>query len=210
MLIRKSELERIAAGEITVAFRRWRRPTVAAGGTLRTAIGELAIESVDRIREEEIGDADARGAGFTGVESLRAELARRSEGELYRIRFRVKGPDPRLELRERSELGEEEWREVLLRLDRLDRASRTGPWTQRALEAIDGGEGVHAADLARLVDQKKEAFKVNVRKLKNLGLTESLGTGYRISPRGAAVLARLRAIRSPGPGVRHGLPGGRP
>jgi hypothetical protein len=36
------------------------------------------------------------------------------------------------------------------------------------------------------------AFKLNVRKLKNLGLTESLGTGYRLSPRGAAVLERLR------------------
>ena len=32
----------------------------------------------------------------------------------------------------------------------------------------------------------------DVRKLKDLGLTISLGTGYRLSPRGAAVLAWLR------------------
>ena len=34
------------------------------------------------------------------------------------------------------------------------------------------------------------AFKANVRKLKGLGLTESLAVGYRLSPRGVAVLAR--------------------
>jgi hypothetical protein len=43
------------------------------------------------------------------------------------------------------------------------------------------------------VGQEKEAFKVNVRKLKNLGLTESLERGYRLAPRGARVLAALRA-----------------
>lgn len=31
-------------------------------------------------------------------------------------------------------------------------------------------------------------FKTNVRKLKGLGLTESLKIGYRLSPRGEAVL----------------------
>ena len=34
------------------------------------------------------------------------------------------------------------------------------------------------------------AFKSDVRKLKALGLTESLGTGYRLSPRGQAWLDR--------------------
>ena len=34
-------------------------------------------------------------------------------------------------------------------------------------------------------------FKPLVRKLKALGLTESLEVGYRLSPRGAAVLAAL-------------------
>jgi hypothetical protein len=34
-------------------------------------------------------------------------------------------------------------------------------------------------------------FKVNVRKLKALGLTESLEIGYRLSARGHAWLARV-------------------
>jgi hypothetical protein len=34
------------------------------------------------------------------------------------------------------------------------------------------------------------SFKRDVRKLKELGLTESLGTGYRLSPRGHALIRR--------------------
>ena len=197
MLFRQADLARIETGEITVAFRRWRRPTVVSGGTLKTAIGELAIESVERIAENAISDADVRRSGHHGPQALKAELARRAGGELYRIEFRVRGPDPRIQLRERSQLGEAEWEDVSRRLQRLDRASRTGPWTRQAMEAIAEGEGVRAGDLAPSVGQEKDAFKVNVRKLKNLGLTESLGTGYRLSPRGQAVLARMALEAGP-------------
>ncbi|HEX7068738.1 MAG TPA: hypothetical protein VF295_11185 [Candidatus Limnocylindria bacterium] len=38
-------------------------------------------------------------------------------------------------------------------------------------------------------------FKLDDRKLKELGLTESLRPGYRLSPRGESVLARLRRWR---------------
>lgn len=38
-------------------------------------------------------------------------------------------------------------------------------------------------------DQAK--LKLNIRKLKNLGLTISLGTGYQISPRGKALIAKI-------------------
>jgi hypothetical protein len=34
----------------------------------------------------------------------------------------------------------------------------------------------------------RPAFKLDVRKLKRLGLTESLEVGYRLSPRGRAYL----------------------
>lgn len=192
MLFKQKELPRIQAGEITVAFRRWRRPTVAAGGTLQTAVGVLSIESVERIEEEAITAVDAARAGFADPEAVKAELAKRPGGELHRITFRLQGPDPRIELRKSTGLSDEEWQGVKRRLERLDTASRNGPWTRATLETIEGGEGVRAGDLAPGLGLEKEAFKVNVRKLKNLGLTESLGTGYRISPRGREVLERLR------------------
>jgi hypothetical protein len=50
---------------------------------------------------------------------------------------------------------------------------------------------VRAEDLARSVGREKMPFKLDVRKLKEMGLTESLLTGYRLSPRGEAVLRHL-------------------
>ena len=52
---------------------------------------------------------------------------------------------------------------------------------------------MRAADLAPLLGRERLPFKRDVRKLKELGLTESLEVGYRLSPRGRAVLDRLAA-----------------
>jgi hypothetical protein len=41
------------------------------------------------------------------------------------------------------------------------------------------------------VGREKHPFKLDVRKLKELGLTESLEVGYRLSPRGRAVMEGL-------------------
>ena len=50
-----------------------------------------------------------------------------------------------------------------------------------------------AADLAAGFGRETQPFKLDVRKLKNLGLTLSLEVGYRLSPRGEAYLAALDA-----------------
>ena len=39
MLLTRTVLESIAAGSVSLVFRRWRRPTVKTGGILQTAIG---------------------------------------------------------------------------------------------------------------------------------------------------------------------------
>ena len=105
MLIRRADLDRIAKGEVTLAFRRWRRPTVKAGGTLRTAAGLLRIDAVDEVNDAGVSEAEARAAR---------------------------------------------------------QSSRAALW-----------------------------LKTQIRKLKALGLTESLEVGYRLSPRGAALLKAL-------------------
>ena len=107
MLIARPMLERIVAGEVTLQFRRWGRPTVRTGGRLRTALGELSIDAVEPVTLSSITAADARAAG----EATRA------------------------------------------------------------------------------------SFKADVRRLKELGLTESLAVGYRLSPRGRAFVARTDATR---------------
>ena len=192
MLFRQDVLRRVAEGDVTLAFRRWRRPTVKAGGTLRTRVGVLAIDSVEPVDEDQVTDADARRAGEADREALLAGL--RAVGRLYRVEFRLAGPDPRIALRERSDISPEERAEIDARLTRLDTASRHGPWTAAVLELIAERPGTRAPDLAASFGRETAPFKADVRKLKELGLTESLLVGYRLSARGRAYLStRARA-----------------
>jgi hypothetical protein len=187
MLFNRRALDGIEAGEIDLAFRRWRKPTVRAGGTLRSRAGVLAIDKVQLTSQRAITAADAGRAGFGSKRELLASL--RSEGRLYRIEFRRIGEDPRVSLRERSELSDEERADLDARLERMDR-SRREPWTRRVLELIAARPEVISTELAASLGMERKAFKNDVRKLKELGLTESLAVGYRISPRGRAYLDR--------------------
>jgi hypothetical protein len=187
MLFRQDVLRRIAEGDVTLAFRRWRRPTVRAGGTLRTRVGVLAIDSVEPVDENQVTDAEARRAGAADREALLRGL--RAEGRLYRVELRLAGPDPRIALRERSDISREERVEIDARLARFDAASRHGPWTAAVLELIAQQPGTRAPDLAASFGRETAPFKTDVRKLKELGLTESLLVGYRLSPRGRAYLS---------------------
>jgi hypothetical protein len=185
MLFNLRALEGIEAGKIDLAFRRWKRPTVRAGGTLRTRAGVLAIDSVERTSIRAIRAEDARRAGFDSKAELLRSL--RPEGRLYRIEFHRIGDDPRTVLRRRARLGGAEREELDARLARMDRA-RGEPWTLRVLELIGERPETLAADLAASMGREKLPFKRDVRKLKELGLTESLPVGYRLSPRGRAYL----------------------
>jgi len=191
VLIRRVDLDRIATGEIDLVLRRWTRPTVRAGGTLRTSIGLLDIVAVERIDEDDLTDGDARRAGCADRADVLASFAGR-HGDWYRIVVALGGPDPREELRQRSVLDGDEIAEIERRLRRLDAASAGGPWTDATLAVIARRPGVRAGDLARELGRERDAFKVDVRKLKALGLTISLDVGYRLSPRAEALLsARL-------------------
>jgi hypothetical protein len=188
MIFKQHTLDATAAGRVTLAFRRWRRPTVRAGGTLVTAVGVLAIDRVDRVEEPEISEADARRAGWETRDDLLGELNARPEGVLYRIEVRLRGADPRIALRERTALSAEERASLRARVARLDAVSGRGSWTRDVLRAIAEHPGRRAADLAAAMGEETQTFKARVRKLKALGLTESLEVGYRLSPRGRVFL----------------------
>ena len=191
MLFRLRELEAIRAGEVTLAFRRWDRARAKAGGRQRTLVGELAIDSVTAVQRDEIGEADARRAGHPSLESLLAEVDKRGDRPIWRIELHWAGEDPRVALRGRADLDAGDVDELRARLARLDAASGHGPWTRATLELIERRPEVRAAELAADVGRETQPFKRDVRKLKELGLTESLERGYRLSPRGRALLDGL-------------------
>ena len=194
MLLKQATLTGIRDGSVSVVFRRWRRPTVKAGSTLLTALGQLSIDSVEGVDLAEISESDAQAAGYVDGEALRTALSGRV-GDIYRIRLSFAGADPRIALRQEIP-DEAELQSVIWRLDRYDARSPSGPWTTRVLETIGDRPAQRAAELAELLGTETLAFKTNVRKLKGLGLTESLDVGYRLSPRGAAVLAGRRSGRA--------------
>lgn len=190
MLLKSGTLDGVVAGTIDLAFRRWKRPTVRAGGTLRTHRGVLSIEAVDTVDESEITEKEARRAGVSGRSELLSQLKPKPDTQLYRIRLRLAGPDPRVALRSNSALSAVEVEQIESRLARYDAASRRGPWTSAVLQLIARRPGMRAAELAATIGRETLSFKTDVRKLKELGLTESLSPGYRLSPRGKAFLAR--------------------
>lgn len=190
MLLRAAELNAIRAGRVDLAFRRWDRPRLRVGTRMRTAIGLVEATVVEEIAVEAISEAEARRAGAGSRDELLARLARRPEHPIFRIGLRFAGGDPRVALREQADLSDEEHAQIVRRLERLDLASRNGPWTRSALAMIDRRPAVRAAELAHELGRETPAFKRDVRKLKELGLTESLPTGYRLSPRARALMRR--------------------
>jgi hypothetical protein len=193
MLLRAAVLRGIAEGRVTCAFRWWRRPTVRAGTVMRTAVGLVRIEAVEQIDVGEITDADARRAGLSSREHALRFRPRHEDARLYRIRLSYAGADPRVALREDADLTDEDVTAIADRLARFDRASRRGAWTDATLRLVAEHPHTLAADLAASLGVDRAWFKGNVRKLKELGLTESLDRGYRLSPRGRAFLARREA-----------------
>jgi hypothetical protein len=203
-MIRPVELAAIRAGAVDLAFRRWDRPRVVVGTRMRTAVGLIEVTAVEPVEESTITDDDARRAGAASLDALRRGLAPKADRPVFRVGLRWAGEDPRIALRQRPPT-EDELATIRARLDRLDAASSIGPWTRQTLAIIDRCPEVRAPDLAAELGRDTPSFKRDVRKLKELGLTESLDIGYRLSPRGEALVdsgGPARARPAPPSGTR--------
>jgi hypothetical protein len=187
----------IADGSVTVTFRRWKRPQAVAGRRYRTPGGIVEVERVETVDPSAIEERDARRAGYDSAAALVADLRGDPALPVTRVQFHVvHDPDPRATLAETSALSADDVAEIDRRLARLDAASTHGPWTRATLDAVAASPATRAADLAAMFGRETAPFKLDVRKLKNLGLTVSLEVGYRLSPRGEAYLAARDQART--------------
>ena len=220
MLLRRDALEAIVAGTIDAQYRLWRKPTVNAGGRLRTVLGELTILSVEQIEPSSITEADAARAGVATADEARASLlprpikagtnaATKTEGLVTEASASTRGrtaqPDEtsrpyrivvRFEgvdsrLALREDVSADAMTAVTARLAGIDARSIRGAWTARTLGLIATWPGRRAPELAEMEGLETLPFKNDVRKLKELGLTVSLTVGYELSTRGHAVLAAV-------------------
>ena len=95
MLIRQAVLAQIRDGAVTQQFRRWTRPTVKPGGTLKTKVGLLQIGRIDDMSPSAVSEADARKAGFKDVAEFNKWLGTMKEGPLFqRIEVSYLGEAP--------------------------------------------------------------------------------------------------------------------
>jgi hypothetical protein len=197
LLFKKRFHEGLVRGDVTVTFRRWDKPHVRAGGRYRChPIGVLEVDRVDRVKVADIGERDAKRSGFASREELLAFVASAKDEpltddtELYRIELHHGGEADHVDLALEDALTTEDVEAIRARLERLD---RDRPWTKETLAIIEKHPRVAASKLAAKLGRETLPFKVDVRKLKKLGLTQSFEIGYEISPRGRAYLAATRA-----------------
>ncbi|MGZ8565579.1 MAG: hypothetical protein ACXWXS_00850 [Actinomycetota bacterium] len=182
----------IADGSITLAFRRWESRRAVPGARHRTPAGRIVIRSVTMVEPTTVTDMEADRAGYRSAVALLDDLRGEASTPIYRVEFALLDElDPRAVLAASDRLSDDDVADLARKRDRMDRVASAGPWTLAVLRAIDERPGTCAADLAEGFGRDPIPFKRDVRKLKELGLTESLEVGYRLSPRGRALLPRL-------------------
>ena len=201
MLFTAATLDGLVDGSVTATYRRWRTVRPKIGSRFTTRAGMVEVTGIIAVDAQELGDDDAEAAGFADRAALLRWLERSSrgprdtrragEGVLYRIDLTLAGPDPRVALRADDTLDEAALTDLGRRLDRMD-AAAAAPWTRSVLRQIADRPGVVSTVLAEAAGHQRLSYKTRVRRLKALGLTESLEVGYRLSPRGRAFLAADR------------------
>jgi hypothetical protein len=182
----------IADGSVSLAFRRWKTQDVKPGATFKTGGIVVRIDAVDIIDPDAITDEEAVLAGHPHAAMVRKRLAPDESWSTYKVTLAYAGPDPRIALRQSAELTDDDVAAIDARLERLDKASSHGAWTMRTLELIRQHPQRRAPDLAEIEGRETAPFKIDVRKLKGLGLTISFPIGYELSPRGLAYLASTK------------------
>jgi hypothetical protein len=180
-------------GAVRLTFRLWDKPHVKVGGRYRVhPIGVVEVESVARVTVRDITDADARAGGFSSRTELLEYMAPVAKGPfteatpVFRVGLKYGGDGDRVPLALEAELSAEALADLEKRLARLD---ADAPWTRKVLLLIKKHPRVAASQLAKKLGRDEtEPFKVDVRKLKKLGLTQSFEVGYEVSPRGEKYL----------------------
>jgi hypothetical protein len=197
MLFQRRFHDGIRSGEICCTVRIWQRPHAKMGGRYVLGAGAIVVDKIRETRLDDITPTLARRCGFESLVDL-LKTAKHGPGErVFVIDFHYDGgagarPKPATDAVSSAELAK-----LVERLEAMDRRSQIGAWTLATLRAIEARPGVLAAKLAHAFGRPRDEFKRDVRKLKNLGLTFSLDIGYRLTPKGEALLASLREAVAP-------------
>ena len=196
MLFKVKDLQAIKNGDVHFAFRNWEKPRVKKGSIINTAVGQIRIENVEQITAGKISKKDLLLSGYKDLNKLLIQLKAKTSDPIYKIKVCYHGEDPRIAMRNRSTITDTEFQEIKTKLDRMDNRSASGPWTIKVLHLIDKHPHQRAQFLADTLNADKDKLKINIRKLKNMGLTQSHEIGYTISAFGKQFLIVLEKFNS--------------
>ncbi len=192
--------EGLVSGAITHTFRLWPKARVKPGARYRChPIGVLVVDSVERVRVDQITDCEAQQAGFAGRGVLIEYLQNLSEAplsgsaEVFKVILHYGGEGDFAAVAHETEISDEAFNELTAKLSRMDSSGGSGPWTGKTLSLIEEHPRIAASRLAGMVKRETKSFKADVVKLKKLGLTQSFEVGYDLTPRGRAFLQLLRS-----------------
>lgn len=185
MILTERIAHAVAAGDVAVAYRRWKQPRVKPGTTFRTIAGVVRVERIKLTPASGLTDADARQAGYPSLGALVDTFRGDRDDPLFRIDLSWVAPDARATLANDANLTPENIAEIDALLERLD--ART-PWARTTLFRIGQQPGITASSLTAGLPVGKESLKRRIRTLKEHGLTRSLRVGYELSERGHAYL----------------------
>jgi hypothetical protein len=190
VLFTAATLRGLTEGRVNCTYRRWEVVRPKVGSRFTTAAGVVEVTSITAADEKQLTEEEAADAGFDSVAALVKWTSAKGQGDLYRVGIILAGPDPRVALRGSAQLAAADVLALSARLERMDRAAEQ-PWTHSTLRQIQRQPGVVSTELAAEAGKERRRYKLRVRRLKALGLTESLERGYRLSPRGQAYLESL-------------------
>ncbi len=194
LLFKKRFHQGLVDGSVTLTIRFWDKPHVKTGGRYRVhPIGVVEVDAVERITLGALSEGDAKRAGFCDLAEL-VEYAKpvakgllTAHTPIFKIGLHHGGDGDRVPLSLETKLDAADVDALCKRLGRLD---AKGPWVRKTLQLISRRPKIAASKLAASIGRQTVPFKIDVRKLKKLGLTESYEVGYSLSPRGRAFLAK--------------------
>src|SRR5690349_17019548 len=192
MLFQRRFHDGIRSGEIRCTVRIWQRPHVKVGGRYALGLGAIVVDKIYETTLDDITPKLARLCGFESIVDL-MKVAKHGPGErVFVIDFHYDDEAGALLAPSTAAVSAEEIAGLIRRLEAMDRRSRSGPWTMATLRAIAARPRVLAAKLANSLGRPRDEFKRDVRKLKELGLTFSLEVGYRLTPKGEALVNAIK------------------
>lgn len=194
LLFKKRFHAGLVDGTVTLTVRQWDKPHVKVGGRYRVhPIGVVQVDAVARVPFGALTEDDARRAGFVNLAELR-EYALPVAKEpitpatlMWKVDLHHGGDGDRVEGALETKLTADDVAALCKRLAKMDGKK---PWVRQTLALIAKRPKVAASKLAASIGRDTEPFKIDVRKLKKLGLTQSFEVGYGLSPRGKAFLRK--------------------